>query len=149
MVLVWKAYSVHCFDSKGNPAVFHTDHVFVLFTITKKGQFKACEEEHMTAVRWPEFCLGLSVWHCVRTEAGLAAGRPTQIYTNSANNSEAKQYVFDLSLETLARLQWDLSHLIICLNSQFSITTLAMRSESQLPNTRRDCDRPVATCPWM
>lgn len=32
--------------------------VFVLFTITKKGQFKACHEEHMRDVRWPKFCSG-------------------------------------------------------------------------------------------
>lgn len=147
---VWKAYSAHWFESRGNPTVFHTDHVFVLFTITKKGQFKACEEEHMTAVRWPKFCFGPNVWHCVRTEAGLAAGRSMLIYIHCAKNNAAKQYVLDLSLERGARLQHNGTAPI--LSFVFSHNILypfrPCGGSHNFP-TQGEAVRPVATCLWM
>lgn len=137
---VWKAYSAPWCESRGNPTVFHTDHVFVLFTITKKGQFKASEEEHTLAVRWPKFRFGRNVWHCARTQAGLAAGCSMLIHIHSDKKQSSQTICFGLDFgETCSTTTQRYAHLVVGFHSQCCIPISAMRWESRLPNTRRGC----------
>lgn len=143
----WKARSVHWFECKGNPTVFHTDHVFVLFTMTKKGWFKACEEEHMTDVRWPNFCFGPTVWHCVRTVAGLATGRSMLIYIHSGKKKQCCQtyiWKWEFRESCSTKTQWK----SCCLFSVTIFNTYLGHAVGLFP-TQEEAVRPVATCPRM